>query len=774
MASPTPELEQTNSPVASTITEHPVAAAMRQKRVLACVSCQQRKVKCDRQFPCAHCLRADIPCVPAGLVPRQRRRRFAEKDLLERLRHYEALLRQSHVDFQPLHPISPASAKDVPTEHTSPTTTVPISRGQDSGASDPLDDPPSNIPCRDKTPVQPDSKPVDLWHAMSRVMLDHKDDDSDDDDDEGSADISPKNDNHDDGGSNVRLQGRRNGHLSVTQNAWGRDDTYKSDQTTDKDHLLFGDPKINVHLSTFHPEQVQIFRLWQIYLENVNPLLKVTHTPSLQPRIINAVSDLEKVKPTLEALIFSIYCVAIMSLSDQECHSLFSTPRRDLLAGYQFACKQSLLNCRAFQSGNLESLTALYLYLVSVRSQTDPRSLSSMLAVAIRIAQRLGMSDESTHSNCTALEAEMRRRLWWSLVTFDHRLCEMSDYKTTTLTPIWDCEIPLNVNDFELRPEMKSSPTTHDRKPTEALFAVVRSELADFIRHGAFHINFINPSLNAIARPKHGPAPDGEELTLLEKTVEDKYFKFCDPETPLHFMTIWTTRAFLARSRLLEHYSRFSTSSVQQTDAQRRAAVSHALSMLECETRLRTSPLTKGFLWHVDSNVPALAYIHILNGLKKRPDEEHADRAWEAMSDNYEARAAHSKPGEYGIADVFSRVVLQVWAAREELCKEQGKPVQPPRIVSMFRNRAKGSDHPAVPSQQADPDRSDSGAIGIGVNQSLSRMPVSFEGLGPGGNFLHGSGFGALPDMPGPTMMDVDMDQILNPVDWRWMHVGDW
>lgn len=350
----------------------------------------------------------------------------------------------------------------------------------------------------------------------------------------------------------------------------------------------------------------------------------------------------------------------------------------------------------------------------------------------------------------------------------------MSDYKTTNLIPTWDCKTPLNVNDFELRPEMKGSPPTHDH-PTEALFAVVRSELAEFVRHSTFHINFINPSLNILAKPKHGPAADGDELTLLGKTIEDKYLNACDPDNPLHFMTIWTTRAFLARNRLLEHYSKFSTSSAQQTESQRNAAVSHALGMLECETKLRTSPLTKGFLWHVDSNVPALAYVHILNRLNKRPDDVHADRAWEALSDNYEARITYCKAGEYGISDVFSRVVLQVWASREELLREQGRPiVQPPRIVEMVRNVATGAEQVSTP-QQVDPNQSSVGAMGMGAAGSSMPMHVPFgRGQAPVNQFFPASGLGAYPEMPGQGMIDVGMDQFLNPVDWRWVHARGW
>jgi hypothetical protein len=74
------------------------------QRVLACVRCQHRKVKCDRCFPCSNCKASNAQCVPATLTPRGRRkRRFPERELLERLRKYEDLLRQNNINFEPLH-----------------------------------------------------------------------------------------------------------------------------------------------------------------------------------------------------------------------------------------------------------------------------------------------------------------------------------------------------------------------------------------------------------------------------------------------------------------------------------------------------------------------------------------------------------------------------------------------------------------------------------------------------------------------------------------------
>lgn len=132
------------------------------------------------------------------------------------------------------------------------------------------------------------------------------------------------------------------------------------------DHVLFGFPRSDVDVSTLHPGQVQIFRLWQIYLDNVNPLLKVTHTPTLQRRIIDAASNLASVMPILAALMFSIYSVAVLSLGEDECRTIFGSLRQHLLTRFQFGCQQALWNCGFLRSNDRECLTALYLYLVSL------------------------------------------------------------------------------------------------------------------------------------------------------------------------------------------------------------------------------------------------------------------------------------------------------------------------------------------------------------------------------------------------------------------------
>ncbi|ORY09564.1 hypothetical protein BCR34DRAFT_625638 [Clohesyomyces aquaticus] len=601
------------------------------RRVLACVLCSQRKVKCDRKFPCANCLRQGTTCVPASaLAPRPRRRRFPEKEMLDRIRHYEGLLRQNNIDFEPLHP-SPADDSRSPSTYKD---------SVDSPDAEDLGD----------TKTLPE-KQVNIWHAMNQ---------RDRPEEIGNNEESESSDDE------VRPALVKDALDTIFQ---------KSDEV-----LLFGSSRTVFDLSILHPEPVHIFRLWQAYLDNVDPLFKVTHTPTLQTRVVNAIGNLSSLSPVLEALMFSIYCIAVVSLSEVECMSIFGIEKANMLARYQFGCQQALLGCGILRTTDRDCLTALFLYFVAVKPGTDPHSLSSMLGIAVRLAQRMGMHVETSNLKHNVLEAEMRRRLWWALAIFDARIsemCQVSDTRISTLVPTWDCKKPLNVNDFDLRPEMKAPPPTHE-VATEATLVVVRSEMADFIRSSVSYLSFVSPALRHLA--KGGAIPENGEIANLEKMIEERYLSMCDLENPLQFMTIFTARGYLAKNRLMEHYSRYS--STQQTDAQRDAALCYALTMFECDTQILTSPLTQGFYWHNTLQFPFQAYLHVAQDLKRRPFGQHAERAWRVMCENYEARLSDTPTNKDPLTKILSKVVFQAWAAREAF-----PGTEPPSIVTAMRRK---------------------------------------------------------------------------------------
>lgn len=393
--------------------------------------------------------------------------------------------------------------------------------------------------------------------------------------------------------------------------------------------------------------------------------------------------------------------MSTQSLSTESCQSTFGLSRNDLLQKYQFACQQALLNCQFLRSDNRDCLAALCLFLVSskrpviqlrftfinysqfsLQSNTNPRSLSSMMGLAIQIAQRMGIHSEFFLAQSSVYEAEMRRRLWWALVLFDARIGELSELKTSTLNPTWDCKPPMNINDSELWAEMKEPPVSHG-KATECVFAVVRAEMGDFVRHSPFYLEFLNPVLKNLARE----LPNGGNVGTMERKLDDRYFKFCDENNPLQLMTVMAVRTQISKCHLLEGYAKYLDSATPPTEAESDKLVAHAIRMLDSDTRAISSPLTRGFIWLLRLYFPFPAYIHIAHDLKKRPFTGHAEQAWEAMNANYEARFNTWEDFDARLFAIFSNIILQVWDAIEEAFRKSGKQRTIPKFVVNLRRR---------------------------------------------------------------------------------------
>lgn len=208
------------------------------------------------------------------------------------------------------------------------------------------------------------------------------------------------------------------------------------------DHLLMGIGSV-VDILSLHPSVVHIFRLWQIFLDNCNPLIKTFHAPSVQQIIIDASGDLTSLTKPNEALLFSVYFLAIVSLSNEECEHHFGQPRQKLLAKYTRGVHQALVNAKFLRSLNLTTLQAFTLYLIGGRRIYDPLTIWTLSGVAVRIAQRLGIHTDMGSSKFTPFEAEMRRRTWWQIVFLDGHASKMAGAPFPAVRMSIDCFISL-------------------------------------------------------------------------------------------------------------------------------------------------------------------------------------------------------------------------------------------------------------------------------------------------------------------------------------------
>jgi hypothetical protein len=351
----------------------------------------------------------------------------------------------------------------------------------------------------------------------------------------------------------------------------------------------------------------------------------------------------------------------------------------------------------------------------------------------------------------------------------DSRIGELSESKTIALDPIWDCQVPLNVNDADLRPEMKNPPSA--QSPTsDAIFVVVRCVLGDFIRHAEFHLDFTNPQLKSVAKgAQRGLVPDNWSMVALERLIEDRYLKCCDPENPLHLMTLCMARIQLAKSHMLEHYWRYSDSPESQTEAQRDIMMRHALMVLESDAKVMSSPLTKGYRWLLGFYFPFPAYVHVLQDLSKRPCCSQADNAWQVLSDHFEVRVNVPEAREGPIFDLFTKIALSAWEQRVSASNPKKKEMEVPAIISIIREREieKSTTAQTAPAHETDD------IPGMNLDGLQMAMPVGLGSIpcGLGGQYLHSGALG----MQSQYELDSEMGTIpLSGLDWTFGGPAAW
>jgi hypothetical protein len=71
--------------------------------------------------------------------------------------------------------------------------------------------------------------------------------------------------------------------------------------------FVFGHPSSNAEMATLHPPYQLIPSMWSLFKTNVDPLVKVLHIPTMEPKISEAQDHLGSLSRGTEVLMFAIY-----------------------------------------------------------------------------------------------------------------------------------------------------------------------------------------------------------------------------------------------------------------------------------------------------------------------------------------------------------------------------------------------------------------------------------------------------------------------------------
>ncbi|EFR05469.1 fungal specific transcription factor domain-containing protein [Nannizzia gypsea CBS 118893] len=653
------------------------ADAPPQLKPYACVLCQQRKVKCDRQSPCSGCRRYEINCIyrppPA---PKRRKRRSPEETLLARLRKYEELLVGLGVDVNNID-------ENKPDNHPAA----------------------SETPAGSGSKAEPDSEQGELKNQFSRMIIG-----------DGKTQLLENS-------LWVNLSSEIGDPDTILDTAGDSSgDPFQSTEDSPRsdggEFIISGSTGGSGSLRALHPDTIQVFKLWQIYIDNMDPVTKLCHKPTVQQQILDATSDLDNISKPVEALMFGIYTCAVASLREDDCISRLGETREALLGRFHLGAKRALARADFLTSLDLTVYRAYLLYLLSLREFVDAQTLWVYSGVAMRIAQRLGLHRDGARFGLPIFEVEMRRRLWWPTVYFDGlcgELCGMG--ASLAAGSSWDTKLPLNVNDTEITPGMRDLPIEH-KGITEMSFCLVRYEVGLLLRDLATR-NTFDGAWGAVTDQSVTLSDRLKRIDSLEALLQSKYMQYCDTSISFHLLTWIVGYSCII---MLRFRARSFSADAQKSQEVRDALFTDTLQIIANYHTFRLDPGVQRYYWHVSAHFQWHAFIHLLIELQTRTEGKQVDSAWQELENVYTSKPELLSETKNPLYIAIGNLALKAWDARKAALAQFSGGINQEPIVTPFFIEPLRARRTASTSQSSAP--SPQTAATGGQNTSQTYLPA--------------------------------------------------
>lgn len=473
--------------------------------------------------------------------------------------------------------------------------------------------------------------------------------------------------------------------------------------------------------------------MWQCFIENVDPLTKIIHVPTLKPAVQKAIDDIDSVPKSFEALLFAIYSTAVMSLNDEQCRQKFNVSRDILLPRYASATKKALSRAKFISTVNLIVLQALVLHILSVRDLVEPRASWTLTGIAVRIAESMGLHHDGAVLKLSVFETEMRRRIWWYLKMHDFRnaeLCGLPKFRGVE-TLFNACKRPANLNDDQLYPSM-TSPPVESEKLTDMVFCCSRMEFFGFAleQNTRFRDAKKDDSHFDERELSDGMTIGEGMIRKVEELMESKYIRYCDPSDPLQLMAMLCARTGINVGRFIAHHPRRWVKGQEVPESERQYVWNLSLKLMEQYNICMMNPQIQRFAWHTMYFIQWHALIHIIDTILAHPLMEDAERAWQVVGTVYKNNPDFVKNTKRAIYVAVGNLCLKAYRARETALKNQGKsPAQPPDFITkLLKQREAAKARRNARNKTHKTERINSDALDIDLSNGISNNNVPASG----------------------------------------------
>lgn len=399
--------------------------------------------------------------------------------------------------------------------------------------------------------------------------------------------------------------------------------------------FIFGFSSMSYSLREFHPPADQISAYWQIFKENIDPLIKIFHRPTTELLFYEAAQDLDHISKPMEVLMFTIYFAVITSISEAECFNLLGADKQSMLENYRFAFEQAIARADFLSTQELVILQSFTLFLTCVRRLDDSRYVWTLTGLAIRLAQSLGIHRDGERFGLSPFETEMRRRLWWQICAIDVRASEDHGSDFFIVEQSFDTKLPLNINDEDISPDMTQTPVEREGK-TEMMFDLIRYSVSTTVRR----LSYAPPGPGPCRKVNASITLQDKERLIdeLNQYLDKKYLNYCKvKEDALDWVAATVSRLILGKMWLIVHHPfRRDDGGAGLPQETKDRLFATSMEVIQFSHLLETEHTTQKWGWLFRTYVPWHAIAFVLSQLCVRTSGLEVETAWSVIENVFE------------------------------------------------------------------------------------------------------------------------------------------
>ncbi|KAF5535890.1 hypothetical protein FMEXI_10622 [Fusarium mexicanum] len=396
----------------------------------------------------------------------------------------------------------------------------------------------------------------------------------------------------------------------------------------------------SVSTAIYHPQRRVAIRLWKVFVDGVDPYVKVLHIPTTETTLYTVIGDPTKASNENLALCFAIYFAAVTATSPNEALDITGEDKKQALVRYRMCLEQSMAQSDFLENPTITSLQATAIYGAAMRVHNSCRAVWIMNGLALRAAQSIGLHRDGSKLGLSPFESEMRRRIWWYFQERDGRGAE--DYglqNPSTAATVHSVALPRNLHDSDISPGMKELPPSRLdwTRMTLQLCCNQSSQAWDHLFH-------MSCSADGI--------PDEDVRRRVIKDAVEKVegiLQRCNPVIPEQRMTIRTARLILCKVDVVSRRQwQILRSPDDQPPMATEAELTEAVELLELSNCMWQDDDLIAYQWLARSYPQYHIMLFILR---------HLDSSWEFQDEREwalgwaEVDGAHDVEGESVLVD---------------------------------------------------------------------------------------------------------------------------